>query len=188
MLALVITWYDLFCFPNEFPDVFFDLKWFTVQISKVLVIGLSPFTLIVFWFIHKSSTSTLFTSNHGVTDIDACIIVKNSQRGSNIKIKISDILYMKSDRNYLEINYLENSIEKIAVHRSSLSAMIDKLPKDLFCRIHNSYIASRSLMSAPYTVNSTYVVRLNSSKGVLLLPVSRTYLKAVREAFTTTTT
>lgn len=149
-------------------------------IKGVLILGFFPFVMLAIWLRHKSGSSNLTNSDVDTLDKGASIVVKSSQRGEDIKINISDILYIKSDRNYLEINYIEDRVEKMILYRGSLSAMVNELPKDQFCRVHNSYLVRLAIISDPYTVNSTYFIRLSSPKeGVI--PVSRTYLKTVRE-------
>jgi len=54
------------------------------------------------------------------------------------KIEINDILYIKSEGNYVEFHLKEKRI----VALDSLNHLMDQLPEKLFARIHKSYIVS----------------------------------------------
>lgn len=84
------------------------------------------------------------------------------------KIKLSEIYYVKSDSNYVEV-FLENKKHLV---RSTLKNFSELLPDHLFLQVHRSYI-----------VNIKYIeslgdgeVRLNSDKNV---PLSANYKDAV---------
>lgn len=183
VMGTAIDFCEMILFPDQDGFVF-HFSWIPDKITNIFAMGLFPFFALILWAKNKHSTTKPAIPIKDTTAINTCIYVKNPQKGSNIKINTADIIYIKSDRNYIEIHYLEDDIKKKTIHRSSLSAIQEELPKDLFCRTHNSYIARLSLISAPYTIKSTYVVRINSSNDIIL-PVSRTYLKDVREALTT---
>jgi DNA-binding LytR/AlgR family response regulator len=54
------------------------------------------------------------------------------------KIKLSEIYYVKSDSNYVEV-FLE---QKKHLVRSTLKNFIDLLPEDMFIQVHRSYIVN----------------------------------------------
>ena len=54
------------------------------------------------------------------------------------KVKLSEIYYVKSDSNYVEV-FLE---QKKHLVRSTLKNFIDLLPEDKFIQVHRSYIVN----------------------------------------------
>jgi DNA-binding LytR/AlgR family response regulator len=58
---------------------------------------------------------------------------------SLVKVLVNDILYIEGLDNYLKI-YLEN--QKPLVVRITMKAMLEKLSKDAFVRVHRSFIVS----------------------------------------------
>lgn len=74
-----------------------------------------------------------------ISDEPNYIFVKKGS--SRVRLKISDILYIKSDHIYIEIYGPEN---KKTLVRESLNSFSQKLPKDLFIRIHQRYLVGKS--------------------------------------------
>ncbi len=84
-----------------------------------------------------------------------------------IKVSFNDILYIESLSDYIKI-YLNN---EIIVTRETISNINDKLPQNLFIRIHRSYIISIDKIHS-YTNEFIEV----SKKA---LPISRSYKESV---------
>jgi DNA-binding LytR/AlgR family response regulator len=61
-----------------------------------------------------------------------------SKKDNLIKIKYSDILYIKAKNDYLDIY---TATAKIQTY-STIKAIQEKLPADSFIRIHNSHLVS----------------------------------------------
>ncbi|RXR33156.1 response regulator transcription factor [Flavobacterium piscinae] len=79
-----------------------------------------------------------------------------------IKIKISDIKWIRSDGNYLEV-YCN---EKFKLIRATISSFYESLPEN-FIRIHNSYIINMNFLEV---IQSSYVI-INNNK----IPISKNY-------------
>jgi len=92
-------------------------------------------------------------------------IIKNKE--NLIKIQFVDILYFEADGDFVQI--YNNSVSKYKI-RSTINAILQKIPLHLFIRIHNSYIVAVSAIKS-LTLDS---VRLSDS---IELPVSRSYKK-----------
>ncbi|MBN7817767.1 LytR/AlgR family response regulator transcription factor [Algoriphagus pacificus] len=59
-------------------------------------------------------------------------------------IKIDDIKYIQQDKNYAEIFTTKRKYLVL----SSLTALVEKLPMDTFCRVHRSYVVNTSLIQS----------------------------------------
>ena len=106
----------------------------------------------------------------GATNKENSIIVKDGNK--RVKLMAKEILYIKSDKNYLEIA----TIEKRIVTRHSLESFIEELDDDFFTRIHRSFAVN---LSAITSVNNQSVIIDDVS-----LPLSRKYKDSVHLAFT----
>jgi len=100
--------------------------------------------------------------------------VNNSNTSSLLKIKDghkthlinqNDINLIKADRIYLEI-HLE---DKVILQRCSFNDFLNKIDKNLFCRVHRSYIINLKKVNS---VASNYVL-INNDK----IPISLSYKK-----------
>lgn len=68
-----------------------------------------------------------------------------------IKVKFSDITYLKNDHVYIDIHTIQG---KKHVVRNSLEEFSKKLPKNMFYRVHRSYIINLEHIES---INSTHV-------------------------------
>lgn len=90
---------------------------------------------------------------------------------ANLKIPESDILFLKSDNNYVEIH----TIKQKYLIRSTLKSVGEKLSSNVFLQIHRSYI-----------VNVNFVLKYKSNNIYIeneIIPVSRKYHENVKKQF-----
>ena len=81
----------------------------------------------------------------------------------NTKIRIEDILYIKSDNIYLEIF----TKHKKHLYRSKLSKIMDELQNEDFVRVHRSFI-----------INKNFIDKVAAKQVVInneIIPISKTY-------------
>lgn len=78
-----------------------------------------------------------------------------------------DILFLKADNIYIEVH----AEGKKVVSRQTLSAILEKLPKGQFIRVHRSYAVNKKKISA---VSRNYL-----QVGVVSIPISRSYREDV---------
>jgi two-component system response regulator LytT len=86
-----------------------------------------------------------------------------------IKIKFDDLIWIKSELNYLELFCRENK----HLVRSTLKDFIDKLPSDIFLQVHKSYC-----------INTKFVTAIDHSNIWLKdieIPIGRSYLETVKK-------
>ncbi|HRK73820.1 MAG TPA: LytTR family DNA-binding domain-containing protein, partial [Rhodothermales bacterium] len=98
---------------------------------------------------------------HGSLLISQHIFIKDNL--SYKKVKISDILYIQSYKNYLEI-YTPN---RRIMARTTLQKMMDMLPVDFFMQVHRSFI-----------VNIRFVEEINPNSITIkdhLIPLSKSF-------------
>ncbi len=100
---------------------------------------------------------------------DNYILVKDS--GKKIKLYYYNILFFKSDNNYVDIH----TKTKTYVLRSSLEKIAKQLTDDGFIKVHRSYIVNSNYMTA---LNTRYI-SISSHR----IPISRANYKQVKKLF-----
>jgi len=85
---------------------------------------------------------SLHKINQGVIEDTPDVVIKDAiflkDKSRYTKVSLNDILWIKSDGNYLEIK----TKQKEELIRASLSGFIEKLNSDQFFRTHKSYIVN----------------------------------------------
>jgi two-component system response regulator LytT len=92
-------------------------------------------------------------------------------------LPISEVLYLKADGHYCEINTQNGST---ILHDKSLDKLLDLLPQT-FQRIHRSYaVPLESIRNIETQVGSKYLLTLTNNEQ---LPIGRTRLKNLKQLF-----
>lgn len=89
------------------------------------------------------------------------VIVKNGF--DEVKVNFEDILFLKSDKNYVDIQLANKTI----TIRNTLDNFCKELDSNLFCRVHRSYVVNKSKVSEKKSSS----VKVNDFE----LPISRNF-------------
>lgn len=115
---------------------------------------------------HSKTVSQESVASDNVDD-ESALIIKDSifikDDYAYVKLKINEILFIKSDKNYLEI-YLENKRHLV---RGKLSEFVENMPPDDFIQVHRSYVIC---LSAIDSLGANFV-KINATE----IPVSSNY-------------
>jgi len=95
------------------------------------------------------------------TNIDNYIYLRSDRK--MIKVALSDILYIESIKDYIKVI----ATSGIVITKQSISSIEETLPKDLFIRIHRSFIVAINKIES-YSNELVWV-------GKAELPISRMY-------------
>lgn len=90
-----------------------------------------------------------------------------------IKISYSQILYIQGLKDYVKIYIMGR--EKPILTRHNIKAILEKLPNDLFMRIHNSYIIALDKITS-FQKTKIYI-------NELILPLGQSYSQEFLEKF-----
>lgn len=113
-----------------------------------------------------------FTEEELYTGLEMAVMhsAKNEDQTVNIKdghrsqlFDPEDILYIKADNIYIEVYTKGRKV----VSRQTLSAALEKLPRDLFIRVHRSYAVNRKKIDT--------LGRSSLQIGDVTIPISRSY-------------
>lgn len=108
----------------------------------------------------QENSTTIATDNDALIIKDALFI---KDKFKYTKLNISDILWIKSDGNYLEIQ----TTKKEELIRATLTNFIERLNSDLFFRTHKSYIVNLDYLSK---IETNYVTIVASK-----IPITKNY-------------
>lgn len=89
------------------------------------------------------------------------VIVKNGF--DEVKVNFEDILFLKSDKNYVDIQLINKTITV----RNTLDNFYKELDSDVFCRVHRSYVVNKSKV----TQKKSTSIKINEFE----LPISRNF-------------
>lgn len=121
-------------------------------------------------FNHKQNNSDSAKTDKETTEN---VVIKDSifirKEYMLIKIKFDDLIWIKSELNYLELHCLENK----HLIRSTMKEFLDKLPSSAFLQVHKSYC-----------INTKYITAIDYSNIWLKkvqIPIGRTYHQVIEK-------
>ncbi|MFA9388620.1 MAG: LytTR family DNA-binding domain-containing protein [Prolixibacteraceae bacterium] len=142
-----------------------------------LAVGSVPFFVLYYqkWIsIRLTIVETNAESNRSVVKFNS-----TNKNEMSVNLPEDEILFLKSDGNYIEIVSLANSILKKQLIRNTLNNVLAQLPSDHFCKIHRSYVVNLKHVKRISLDGSNYELHLISNQ--LKLPVSRSMVKPLKK-------
>jgi len=106
-------------------------------------------------------TLTIENEQQSKTSADPYIYLRSDRK--MIKVALSDILYIESIKDYIKVVATSGTV----ITKQSISSIEETLPRDMFIRIHRSYIVSVSKVES-YNHELIWIARQQ-------LPISRMY-------------
>ena len=103
------------------------------------------------------------------------ITIASSLKKEDFTINKEDLVYIKSENNYVLISYFESKVMKEKLLRNTLLNINAQLPT--FIKIHRSYIVNPNFIL--FLKGSKQNAKLQLKDTGLTLPVSETYFKTV---------
>jgi len=108
----------------------------------------------------------------------------SENNSDNISVQLSDLLYIKSADNYVEVGYMGVGVFKKKLLRNTLRNIENQLKSYTnFVRTHRTCIVNIQYMEALNKENNTYWLTLSDTQDVI--PVSRQHLLVVKEIMQT---
>ncbi len=86
---------------------------------------------------------------------------------SLIRLSFNDVIWVEAMENYIVVNTYD---EKYTIH-FTMKAVTERLPSDMFFRIHRSYIVNRKQIN----IIKTNTVEVNTGEGIKALPIGKSY-------------
>lgn len=139
-------------------------------------LGFFPLLLLFIWKWNKSKPEEIKSKEKK----HKTIIIKGDNKKEQFELVEKSIVYLKSDKNYIELYFKKDKVLEKILFRATMTKMEQQLPKISFMRIHKSYMVNIAFSSKIYTENSAYLLEIKLPEK-LTLPVSRTYLSNARK-------
>ncbi|MGB5820839.1 MAG: LytTR family DNA-binding domain-containing protein [Saonia sp.] len=131
-------------------------------------------------------TEALTTENQRLKTKDATstenikkLLIRSENQNIELRLDSEDLVYMRSDGNYIEVYYSDMEEIKTKLIRNRLKSFESMLPNTVFLRCHKSFI-----------VNANYIIKVEGNarnlelklKGIAMnIPVSRAKVKEVSQ-------
>ena len=173
-LAIVIAFFYTELFINKKPEhIYLDffMTWF-----RLMFFGFGIILSIVSMFLRHYYGKTKESEKEIDRELDKAVLLKSSLKKESFLVVLADVIYIKSEDNYVNIYYKEEGQVKKKVMRNTLSSVHEQI--DHMIRVHRSYV-----------INPNYIISLegNAQNGSVHLqyindavPVSKTYFDRVK--------
>jgi hypothetical protein len=109
------------------------------------------------------------------------LIFSSDKKDIELQVDASDVIFIQSDGNYVESNYINQDKLQKKLIRNRIKAIEQQLPQDNFFRCHNRYMVNtKRITNVTGNARGLYL-NLENSKAVI--PVSRSKVKAFHAIF-----
>lgn len=189
IMSAGVVCYDFFIVMKQLPQYF--PMGFLVDLFATLTIGIVPLSIITI----ISQNNTLkrnLNSSEEINQIlservkslsnnnDEVITLKGSIKES-INLKPEDIIYVESEGNYVNVYYKQDAKIMHRLLRSTIKQIEESLQNHvMLIRCHRAFIVNINYISNTKGNAQGYQLTLNDISQKI--PVSRTYLKSVKDA------
>lgn len=188
IMGIGVVCYDYFIVMKQLPEYF--PMGFLVDLFAVLTIGIIPLSIITIITQNNALKRNLNSSKEinqilseriKVSPIKEDLITLNKSTKESISIRPEDILYMESEGNYVNVHYRQDEKVTYKQIRSTIKQMEGTLQNHpMFIRCHRAFIVNINYISNAEGNAQGY--QLTLSNVPLEIPVSRTYLKNIKDA------
>ena len=154
-------------FTGKYPLTFSEYFNF---LQYVFLVGLFPFSVLYYqrWLAENLSGRDLKTIE-STDSQEPILIYSNNKKEPPAKVTEKEILFIKSEGNYLEIISEKNGALQKQVIRNTLNNILSSLPDHLFCKVHRSYIINKKRVTGIRLDGSNYELMTDFEK--MTIPV-----------------
>lgn len=183
-MSLFYTFFLLF-FLNDKRDF---LKIFEVSIKNTALVLLLPYSILYLYFAWREKDKQLEgLSNAEEAKLQARRLIPfYDEKGTlRISIKAEDIIYLEAADNYVTIYYFNGAKMSKYLVRNTIKNLEIKLQSYNIVRCHRSFMVNFNRVRVMKRDKDGLVLELEA-EPTINLPVSKTYLSTVTEAFSVT--
>lgn len=188
IMGIGVVCYDYFIVMKQLPEYF--PMGFLVDLLAALTIGIIPLSIITIITQNNALKRNLNSSKEinqilseriNISPVKEDLITLNKSTKESISIRPEDILYMESEGNYVNVHYRQDEKVTYKQIRSTIKQMEETLQNHpMFIRCHRAFIVNINYISNAEGNAQGY--QLTLSNVPLEIPVSRTYLKNIKDA------
>ncbi len=150
---------------------FFEVVGSTV--GRLFGIAIYPYALL--WLIF------MLYAERNKEEVDPSSLIKFYDEYRKLRFVIAPeaVVFLKSEENYVQIHYVENSKTKKFVLRSSMRALEEQVAHHGLVRCHRSYVINPEHVKMVRKEPSGVVVALLKEEGYEPIPISRKYQEEI---------
>lgn len=188
IMGIGVVCYDYFIVMKQLPEYF--PMGFLVDLFAALTIGIIPLSIITIITQNNALKRNLNSSKEinqilseriKISPIKEDLITLNKSTKESISIRPEDILYMESEGNYVNVHYRQDEKVTYKQIRSTIKQMEETLQNHpMFIRCHRAFIVNINYISNAEGNAQGYQLTLSNVPQEI--PVSRTYLKNIKDA------
>lgn len=188
IMGIGVVCYDYFIVMKQLPE--YLPMGFLVDLFAALTIGIVPLSIITIITQNNALKRNLNSSKEinqmlseriNISPVKEDLITLNRSTKESISIRPEDILYMESEGNYVNVHYRQDEKVTYKQIRSTIKQMEETLQNHpMFIRCHRAFIVNINYISNAEGNAQGY--QLTLSNVPLEIPVSRTYLKNIKDA------
>lgn len=188
IMGIGVVCYDYFIVMKQLPEYF--PMGFLVDLLAALTIGIIPLSIITIITQNNALKRNLNSSKEinqilseriKISPIKEDLITLNKSTKESISIRPEDILYMESEGNYVNVHYRQDEKVTYKQIRSTIKQMEETLQNHpMFIRCHRAFIVNINYISNAEGNAQGYQLTLSNVPQEI--PVSRTYLKNIKDA------
>lgn len=156
-------------------------------VTASFIIGAVPITLKIFMTKNKFLKRALTEANLLQEKIDLYhteskkiteeIVIQSNIINDVFKVDVHDIVYLKSDQNYISIYYIKNGALKSHLLRISLVNALKQITSEHIFRCHRSYVVNINRIEK--ITGNAQSLKLQLSQNCVV-PVSRSFIKTFK--------
>ena len=178
IVSVVLGFFHTELIINKNPErvnLYHFLGWF-----KTIFFSFGILLFILTIFLRKKYAREKLNNSTADLELDTLpknnsVTITSSLKKENFTVDVGNVVYIKSENNYVLISYFENKVIKEKLLRNTLSNINAQLPT--FIKVHRSYIANPNFILS--VKGSKQNAKLKLKDTDLTLPVSETYFESV---------
>lgn len=139
------------------------------------LLGIVVFPYVILWL------GFMLYAERNKEEVDASSLIKfhDEYRKLRLVIAADAVVFLKSEENYVQIHYVENSKTKKFILRSSMRALEEQMSRHGLARCHRSYFINPDYIKMVRKEPSGVVVALLKEEGFEPIPISRKYQEEI---------
>lgn len=144
-------------------------------------VAVVPFSILYYqkWIHFKLTQSASETAVGTESPIQTITFDSNNKNEQSVTLPENEILFIKSEGNYIEIVRWDQQTIRRHLIRNTLNNVLAVLPDHKFCKIHRSFVVNLNFADKVLLNGSAY--ELNLTVAAQKLPVSRSMVKELKQ-------
>lgn len=181
LVLLLMTLASLFYHHQIIGNDTLNFKIFLNFLKYSLSVAIVPFSVLYYqkWINFKLTQRIPVNAGETGETIQTITFESNNKNEPSITLPENEILFIKSEGNYIElVQWSQQTLHRHLI-RNTLNNVLSVLPQQSFCKIHRSFVANMNFADKIVLNSSVYELCLAGINQKL--PVSRSMVKELKQ-------